>query len=130
MATNSKRSALKVVAGTAVASRGQTNAGTDDPIWSVIAQHERARAAYSEAARVEIAASGNIPDDAADEVLAAGRSLLTTRPTTLLGTIAVLRYVRTQEDEDDLNDGACLTCSTLISISTVSDIACLRAAIG
>ena len=105
MATNKKRSAFKVVAGTAVASRGQTKAGTDDPIWSVIAQHERVRAAYSEAALAEIAASSNIPDDVADELMAAGRSLLTTRPTTLLGTIAVLRYVGSQEDEDEVEVG-------------------------
>jgi hypothetical protein len=50
-----------------------------------------------------------IPDDAADELMAVGRSLLTTRPTTLLGTIAVLRYVRSQEDEDDPKDGTCPT---------------------
>jgi hypothetical protein len=54
-------------------------------------------------------ASGNIPDDAADELMAAGQSLLTTRPATLLGTIALLRYVRSQEDEDDPNDGTCPT---------------------
>jgi hypothetical protein len=104
-----KRFALKVVAGTEVARPGQTKAGADDPIWSVIAQHERARAAYSKAVRVEVATSGNIPDDAADELMAAGRSLLTTRPTTLLGAIAVLRYVRSQEDDGDPDDGACPT---------------------
>src|ERR1700721_2638038 len=40
-----------------------------------------------------------------EELMAAGRSLLTTRPTTLLGTIAVLRYVGSQEDEDEVEVG-------------------------
>jgi hypothetical protein len=109
MATNRKRLAFKVVAGTAVPSRGQTKVGTDDPIWAVIKQHRSARAAYSEAIGIEIAASGNIPDDAADELMAAGRSLLTTRPTTLLGAIAVLRYVGLQVDPDDPDDAVCPT---------------------
>jgi hypothetical protein len=67
---------------------------TTDPIWAVIEQHRAARAAYNKRVAIEITASGNIPDGADEEVLAAGRSLLTMRPTTLPGVIAVLRYVR------------------------------------
>jgi hypothetical protein len=78
-----------------------------DPIWAVIKQHRSARAAYSEAVSVEFAAEGKIPErefralqsktcKATKELMAAGRSILTTRPTTLFGIIAVLRYLESQ----------------------------------
>jgi hypothetical protein len=80
-----------------------------DPIWAVIEQHRAARAAYNKRIAIEITASGNISDGAEDELLAVGRTLLTMRPTTLPGVIAVLRYVRSQQDEEDIDDAVCPT---------------------
>jgi hypothetical protein len=75
-----------------------------DPIWAVIEKHRQERAAYAKALREEWHGDIDIPRDATDEILAAGHTLLTTRPTTLLGTIALLRYVRSQEDKGDPYD--------------------------
>jgi hypothetical protein len=42
-------------------------------------------------------------------MLAAGRSLFTTRPSTLAGAVAVLRYVESQADNDDTDNATCPT---------------------
>ena len=67
-----------------------------DPIFMAIEEHRQKLAAYT----IIADRPGDIPRDAPiDEVWAAGHSLLTTRPTTLAGAIAVLRYVRSQHHE-------------------------------
>jgi hypothetical protein len=107
--------ALKLVGGTQVAPTT-----TDDPVWEAMKIHVTARTAYSEAVRVEFASEGKVPSRhfarlkhrtqvATDGLMEAGRALLTTRPTTLCGAIAALRYVAAQRDEDDPDDGACPT---------------------
>jgi hypothetical protein len=79
-----------------------------DPIWALIEKHRRERAAYHKEIR-EKYREIDIPDGATDEMLAAGRLLFTTRPTTLLGVIGVLDYVGSQVDESDPDDATCPT---------------------
>jgi hypothetical protein len=75
-----------------------------DPIWAAIEKHRNERAAYHKEG--EKYRDTDLPDDAEDAMLAAGRQLFITRPTTVAGAIAVLRYVRSQEDKSDSYDGA------------------------
>jgi hypothetical protein len=73
-----------------------------DPIWALIEKHRKERAAYT----IIADRPGDIPAGAIDEVLAAGHSVLSTRPTTLAGAIAVLRYVGSQQSDDDPHEGS------------------------
>jgi hypothetical protein len=73
-----------------------------DPIWAVIEKHRKELAAYT----IVADRPGDIPRGAEDLMHAAGHPLLSTRPTTLLGAIALLRYVRSQHDSNDRHDGA------------------------
>lgn len=80
-----------------------------DPIWAAIEKHRQERAAYEKACREKWPGDIDIPEDAMDGMYAAAHPLLTTRPTTLAGAIAVLRYVRAQEDKNDCDDAQCPT---------------------
>jgi hypothetical protein len=105
-----RRTASKRKASPTKKSTPQPASPAVDPIWAVIEKHRQERAAYAKADRKKWAEI-DIPDGATDEMLAAGHLLLTTRPTTLLGVIALLRYVGSeQREENDLHEGAFPIC--------------------
>jgi hypothetical protein len=98
MTTGGKKGGAPLSAGPTRTPRTETT----DPIWAAIEKHRAELAAYT----IIADRPGDIPRGANDQVMAAGGPLVSTRPTTLAGAIAVLRYVRSQHHESELHEGA------------------------
>jgi hypothetical protein len=113
--TTPRRTASKRKAQPTKKSTSQPESPAADPIWALIERHRKELAAYT----IIADRPGDIPKGAIDEVWAAGHPLLTTRPTTLAGAIAVLRYVRSQHDED-FHDGA--SCPSYLPLNVDGEI--------
>jgi hypothetical protein len=108
-----RRHLLTIAAGGAVAAAipaGARAGHAADPIFAAIEAHRQAARIYYEAVRVEFASDGKVTEaasarlnettsEATHACFAAGRALVTTQPTTMLGAIAMLQYLATAFDE-------------------------------
>ena len=101
---------------------------TNDPVFGAIDKHRLAASIFEEAVRVEFASYGKVTKDAlaqlnettqeaTDKCFAAGASLVKTRPTTMVGAIAVLRYLATLYDDE----GTGAECSIMPDTIDTSD---------
>jgi hypothetical protein len=105
---------LKIVAGTAASAAADRSdfLKQHDPAFRASA-HRRAAKIYNEAVNVECESHGKVTEaayarlnettkEATDECFAAGCALVTTKPTTMFGAVAMLRYLATVFDEAGL----------------------------
>jgi hypothetical protein len=108
-------SPFKIVAGTTApgADPAEEFFKQHDPALLAVNAHRQAARIYKEAVRVEFASDGKVTKaaldllneitrEATDAVFAAGCALVKTRPTTMLGAIAMLQYLATVFDENGL----------------------------
>jgi hypothetical protein len=110
-----RRHLLTIAAGGAVAAAipADDARAYADPIFAAIEAHRQAAKIFNEAVRVEFASYGKVTEaayarlnettkEATDECFAAGCALVTTKPTTMFGAVAMLRYLATVFDEAGL----------------------------